>query len=242
MKESKKLGVFRVCFFLGKIDMKPHEDWVYESWTVDCVCGVNFDDGKEMVDCDECGIWVHTWCSRYVKGDELFVCHKCKIKNDDKLIVTSKSLRMGNNNSSSSQNQMLLPLKPCLEIPIEDRVHVNGVPGGDLGLFECVSTVFSSQLWKCCGYVPKKFRFQYSEFPCWDEKENVGMKEDSCGGVLFSMSKGNNVDDKGSKEKSLVCDLSRNKGRKELRGDFEDRVKKKVKVVDKEEEDEIRRN
>ncbi|KAL1191897.1 PHD finger protein [Cardamine amara subsp. amara] len=215
--------------------MKPHEDWVHESWTVDCVCGVNFDDGKEMVDCDECGIWVHTWCSRYVKGDDLFVCHKCKIKNNDndvsKLVVTSKSLKMGN---SSSQNQMLFPLKPCLEIPIEDRVHVNGVPGGDLGLFECVSTVFSRQLWKCCGYVPKKFRFQYSEFPCCDEKENVGHQE------------GNNVDDdKGTNvnnEKSLVCDLSRNKGRKESRGEFEDRVKKKVRVVDKEEEeDEIRR-
>lgn len=239
--------------------MKPHEDWVYESWTVDCVCGVNFDDGKEMVDCDECGVWVHTWCSRYVKGDDLFVCHKCKIKkNDDELskLSVTKSLRMEN---SSIQSETVV-LKTCSEIPIEERVHVQGVPGGDLALFECVSSVFSRQLWKCSGYVPKKFRFQYREFPCWDEKENVcdvGGDEDTCAGVLLSMSKEYGVDGKGNqgsrgiemthsrsdvdKEKSLLCTLSINKRRKESPGGFEDRVKKKVKVADKEEEDDIRR-
>ncbi|CAA0394521.1 unnamed protein product [Arabidopsis thaliana] len=238
--------------------MKPHEDWVHESWTVDCVCDVNFDDGKEMVDCDECGVWVHTWCSRYVKGDDLFVCHKCKkIKNNEdelsKLSVT-KSLRMENLCTQSSESVVL---KACSEIPIEERVHVQGVPGGDLGLFECVSSVFSRQLWKCSGYVPKKFRFQCREFPCWDEKENVcdvvGDEDDSnLAGVLLSMSKENGVDGKGDnarncgsreiesdveKEKSLLCDpLSIYKRRNESVGGFEDGVKKKVKVADKEEE------
>jgi hypothetical protein len=30
------------------------------SWTVDYVCDVNFDDGEEMLNCDDCGVWVHT--------------------------------------------------------------------------------------------------------------------------------------------------------------------------------------
>ncbi|EOA22306.1 hypothetical protein CARUB_v10002908mg [Capsella rubella] len=242
--------------------MKPHEDWVYESWTVDCVCGVNFDDGKEMVDCDECGVWVHTWCSRYVKEDDLFVCHKCKkkIKNNDieKLSVT-KSMRMGNVSGQMSETVPIL--KTCSEIPIEERVHVQGVPGGDLALFECVSSVFTRQLWKCSGYVPKKFRFQYKEFPCWDEIEKkddvceIGDDddEDTCAGVLLSMSKENVVDGRNlgsrdiemkhsrsgvDKEKSLLFPLSANKRRKESSGGFDDRVYKKVKVAGKEEEGE----
>ncbi|CAH8380914.1 unnamed protein product [Eruca vesicaria subsp. sativa] len=157
--------------------MKPHEEWVDGSWTVDCVCGVSFDDGKEMVNCDECGVWVHTWCSRYVKGDDLFACHNCKIK-INKLLVT-ETLNQG---------------RTFTEVPVEERVHVQGVPGGDLALFEGFSSVFSSQLWKCTGYVPKKFRFQCREFPCWDDQEgSVGGQGDGCDGVLLSMLKENDV-------------------------------------------------
>lgn len=252
--------------------MKPHEDWVDGSWTVDCVCGVKFDDGKEMVNCDECGVWVHTWCSRYVKGDDLFACHKCKIKNNEtevsaKLLVT-KTLRM--EDLSTHGQTVDGDFRPCTEIPIEERVHVEGVPGGDLALFERFSSVFSSQLWKCTGYVPKKFRFQFKEFPCWGEKESVceiGHQEDSFPGVLFSMSKENDVtrglngketneeklgrswgfrememkDSQSvviNKEKSLLCPLNTtNKVRRKPFGASEDRVKKKVKVADKEEED-----
>ncbi|PON56912.1 Zinc finger, PHD-type, conserved site [Parasponia andersonii] len=58
------------------------DDWANGSWTVDCVCGVNFDDGEERVNCDECGVWVHTRCSWYVKGDDIFVCDQCKSKNN----------------------------------------------------------------------------------------------------------------------------------------------------------------
>ncbi|KAJ0233170.1 RING/FYVE/PHD zinc finger superfamily protein [Hirschfeldia incana] len=221
--------------------MKPHEEWVDGSWTVDCVCGVSFDDGKEMVNCDECGVWVHTWCSRYVKGDDLFACHKCKIKSD--------KLRMSQ--SLLSQGRSFQSFRECREIPIEERVHVQGVPGGDLEFFGGFSSVFSRQLWKCTGYVPKKFRFRCREFP------NLGGQEDGCEGVMLSMFEENDADvvgtndeklggkDRGmemkryerddvNKEKSLLCSLSRDKRRRE---DFEDRVKKKVKVEDKEEEE-----
>ncbi|KAG2331565.1 hypothetical protein Bca52824_002745 [Brassica carinata] len=232
--------------------MKPHEEWVDGSWTVDCVCGVSFDDGKEMVNCDECGVWVHTWCSRYDKGDDLFACHKCKIK--------SNKLRM---ESLSSQGR-------AFTVPIEERVHVQGVPGGDLALFDGLSSVFSRQLWKCTGYVPKKFRLQWREFPCCDD-DHKGGQEDGCDGVLLSMFEENDVasapiddvvgtnDEKRggrnfgyrgmkmkrsqiddvNKEKSLLCDLSSDKRRRE---DFEDRVKKKVKVEDKGEEEEDDKN
>ncbi|XP_018487579.1 uncharacterized protein LOC108858099, partial [Raphanus sativus] len=196
--------------------------------TVDCVCGVSFDDGKEMVNCDECGVWVHTWCSRYVKGDDLFACYKCKIK--------TNRLRM---ESILNQGRAFQSFRECTEIPIEERVHVQGVPGGDLDLFEGFSSVFSRQLWKCTGYVPKKFRFQCREFPCWDDQK----------GALLSMFEENDVagptnDKLGYRgmavkrcqrdDVSLLCSLSTDNRRRE---DCEDRVKKKVKVENKEEED-----
>lgn len=267
MNESEKLGVRVFSFFVTGFDfgiMKPHEEWVDGAWTVDCVCGVNFDDGKEMVNCDECGVWVHTWCSRYVKGDDLFVCHKCKtIKNNDdevsaaaaaanakaKLLVTSEAMRVEDLSTQSRNISLNRGFRACKEIPIEERVHVQGVPGGDLALFESFSSVFSRQLWKCSGYVPKKFKFQYREFQDQDQEYS------SCGGVLLSASPTNEeklgVKDKRNlgcreiemgdsqsedvnKAKSLICPLITNKRRKE---DCEDWVKKKVRVVDKEEED-----
>ncbi|KAL4592688.1 hypothetical protein LXL04_005691 [Taraxacum kok-saghyz] len=154
------------------------DDWVDESWTVDCVCGVNFDDGEEMVDCDECGVWVHTRCSRYVKSEKLFSCDKCKSKKLRKeteesevaqLLVElpTKTLRMDNPYPMNCP-----PLQIWTEIPLEEKVHVQGIPGGDPSLFTGVSSVFSQQLWKCTGYVPKKFNSQYREFPCWDERQD----------------------------------------------------------------------
>ncbi|KAF2619328.1 hypothetical protein F2Q68_00039592 [Brassica cretica] len=180
-----------------------HEDWVDGSWTVDCVCGVNFDDGEEMVNCDDCGVWVHTRCSRYVKGEELFTCDKCKRKNnknnvDDDIEETevaqllvelpTKTLRM---ESSCTRNvPVKRPFRLWTEIPTEEKVHVQGIPGGDPAFFGGLSSVFSRELWKCTGYVPKKFNFKYREFPCWDEDEvENGCQEENGAGVLFSMSK-----------------------------------------------------
>jgi hypothetical protein len=50
----------------------PTDDCVDVSWTVDCSCGVTFDDSEEMVRCDECSVWVHTRCARYVHGVHTF--------------------------------------------------------------------------------------------------------------------------------------------------------------------------
>ncbi|KAJ6332611.1 hypothetical protein OIU77_008639 [Salix suchowensis] len=193
-----------------------HEDWVDGSWTVDCVCGVNFDDGEEMVNCDDCGVWVHTRCSKYVKGEELFTCDKCKrrknrgnsINNDDseetevaQLLVElpTKTIRLENGGAGGGNvGPHRRGLRLWTEIPMEERVHVQGVPGGDPGLFSGFSKVFTPELWKCTGYVPKKFSFQYREFPCWDEKERKAEKRsedenenmvDKGAGVLFSLSK-----------------------------------------------------
>ena len=185
----------------------PHDDWGDGSWTVDCICGVNFDDGEEMVNCDECGVWVHTRCSRYTKGEELFACDKCKNKsnrNDSEetevaqLLVElpTKTVRIESNYVGH-----VPPRRPRLwtDIPMEERVHIQGVPGGEPGLVGGLSRVFTPELWKCTGYVPKKFNFQYREFPCWDEKKDDkngkqneienGNPVDNGAGVLFSLSK-----------------------------------------------------
>ncbi|XP_048319764.2 uncharacterized protein LOC107403796 isoform X1 [Ziziphus jujuba] len=183
----------------------PPDDWVNGSWTVDCVCGVNFDDGEEMVNCDECGVWVHTRCSRYVKGDDIFVCDKCKSKNNRnnseetevaQLLVElpTKTMRMESAYASSGPPRR--PFRLWTDIPIEERVHIQGIPGGDPALFGGLPSVFTPELWKCTGYVPTKFNFQYREFPCWDDKENDSRKDeenenpvDKGAGVLFSLSK-----------------------------------------------------
>ncbi|GAA0144449.1 hypothetical protein LIER_04893 [Lithospermum erythrorhizon] len=190
---------------------ETHDDWVDESWTVDCVCGVNFDDGEEMVNCDECGVWVHTRCSRYVKSEKSFACDKCKSKNSRnndseetevaQLLVDlpNKTLRMDNLYPLNGPSQM--PVKLYTQISTEKKVHVHGVPGGDPSLFAGLSSVFSPQLWKCTGYVPKKFNFQYKEFPSWDETETEqgegrhhkesdnAVENENTAGVLFSLLK-----------------------------------------------------
>ncbi|KAI3918415.1 hypothetical protein MKX01_041735 [Papaver californicum] len=168
---------------------EPPDDWVNGSWTVDCSCGVTFDDGEEMVNCDECGVWVHTRCSQYVKGETSFSCDKCKKKksrNDNneetevaQLLVelTSKTMRMDNlrRSTPSAPPRPWPAYRLWTEIPIEDRVHVEGIPGGDSSLFQGLSSVFNSELWKCSGYVPKKFNFHYKEFPCWDDEKEEGL-------------------------------------------------------------------
>ncbi|KAG7037193.1 PHD finger protein, partial [Cucurbita argyrosperma subsp. argyrosperma] len=187
--------------------MDPPDDWVNGSWTVDCICGVNFDDGEEMVNCDECGVWVHTRCSRYVKGDDIFVCDKCKRKNERndceetevaQLLVELPTKTMSMESTYVCNGPSQRPFRLWTDIPIEERVHVHGVPGGDPALFSGLSSLFTPQLWNCTGYVPKKFNFQYREFPCWDEDQSDntdnGKNEnpaDKGAGVLFSLSKDN---------------------------------------------------
>ncbi|AAF31272.1 putative chromatin regulator PHD family [Arabidopsis thaliana] len=257
----------------------PHEDWVDGLWTVDCVCGVNDDDGTEMVKCDDCGVWVHTRCSRFVEGQELFTCHKCKSKNNvndseetevAQLLVELPTKTLGMENSCTRSVPFKRPFRLWTEIPAEEKVHVQGIPGGDPSLFDGLSSVFSRELWKCSGYVPKKFNLKYREFPCWDEQE----KDEDGAGVLFSMSKENviaapvstlvgmrrSLDGKGGtndvklgcdsgetdrkhsqgaikKDKRLLRPMMTNKRRKELFGASKERMKKKVEVVDKEEDD-----
>lgn len=187
----------------------PQDDWIDGSWTVDCVCGVNFDDGEEMVNCDECSVWVHTRCVRYVKSEKLFACDKCKNKataNDSeetevaRLLVElpTKTLTM---NSPYHTLPIRNPFRLWTDLPMEERVHVQGVPGGDPALFSGLSSVFGRELWKCSGYVPKIFNFKYSEFPCWDYEireahDNTSDKGNEMitgngAGALFSLSKEN---------------------------------------------------
>lgn len=247
----------------------PPDDWVDGSWTVDCICGVNFDDGEEMVNCDECSVWVHTRCFRFAKGEKSFACDKCKKKasrNNDseetevaQLLVElpTKTMKMssGNNNSNNNNNSISNsnaytfsnhppppppPRRPPYRLwatrPMEERVHVQGVPGGgdDPSLFQGFPIVFASELWKCTGYVPKKFNFSYREFPCWEkEKEQEQEVEveakadggtesvvDRGAGVLYSLSKENVVVSmRGGQSKGGASDRKASKEKKGENGD-----------------------
>ncbi|XP_021767940.1 uncharacterized protein LOC110732325 [Chenopodium quinoa] len=233
----------------------PPDDWVDGSWTVDCICGVNFDDGEEMVNCDECAVWVHTRCVRFVKGEKSFACDKCKskgsrINNDSEetevaqLLVElpTKTIKMssGNSNVYSTSNSYGFsnhppppppPRRPPYRLwakPMEERVHVQGVPGGadDPSLFQGFPILFGSELWKCSGYVPKKFNFRYREFPCWEKEQDDGEDEakadgspenviDRGAGVLYSLSKeGGVVSMRGGQSKGGGSDRKGSKDRK----------------------------
>uniref|UniRef100_A0A0D9W2X9 Zinc finger PHD-type domain-containing protein n=1 Tax=Leersia perrieri TaxID=77586 RepID=A0A0D9W2X9_9ORYZ len=155
----------------------PADDWGDGSWTVDCSCGVTFDDGEEMVSCDECSVWVHTRCARYVRSVHVsFSCHNCKAK------------RAPSSADEAEVAELLAELpthrprpiyRRWAEVPLPSRVHVHGLPGGggtDAALFRGAtpSSVFSSALWRCAGYVPKRFGFRYCEFPYWaDDKDGA---------------------------------------------------------------------
>ena len=70
-----------------------------DNWTFDCICGAhgdNYDDGREMVNCDNCNVWQHTDCVKQeakaagkpIKDWDNFVCPRCqrkrtKVKDED---------------------------------------------------------------------------------------------------------------------------------------------------------------
>uniref|UniRef100_A0A0A9D1C4 Zinc finger PHD-type domain-containing protein n=1 Tax=Arundo donax TaxID=35708 RepID=A0A0A9D1C4_ARUDO len=146
------------------------DDWVDGSWTVDCSCGVTFDDGEEMVSCDECNVWVHTRCARYVRGVHTFSCHKCRSKRAPSSADEAEVAELLAELSTHRPPQLY---RRWAEVPLPSRVHVHGLPGGgDAALFRG-APAFSAALWRCTGYVPKRFGFRYCEFPSWaDDKDN----------------------------------------------------------------------
>ncbi|KAL6653032.1 hypothetical protein ACP70R_011957 [Stipagrostis hirtigluma subsp. patula] len=150
----------------------PADDWVDGSWTVDCSCGVTFDDGEEMVSCDECNVWVHTRCARYVRGVHTsFSCHNCRSKRAPTSADEAEVAELLAELPTHRPPQLY---RRWAEVPLPARVHVHGVPGGgDAALFRGAPG-FSAALWRCTGYVPKKFGFRYCEFPSWaDDKDGA---------------------------------------------------------------------
>lgn len=158
--------------------------WGDESWIVDCPCGVSFDDGEEMVECDECGVWVHTACCRAHKGLSTFVCDKCKSKKKQEKEEASEVLNAavaaaaaadahGHAHPPSNLPEISDLIHKSNDTPISDRVHVQGMVGGDPSMFAGVSKVFSQQLWKATGYVPKVFQLNTHDLPIWPHEEDI---------------------------------------------------------------------
>lgn len=148
--------------------------WGDESWTVDCPCGVNFDDGEEMVECDECGVWVHTACCRVPKGLSTFVCDKCKIKKKKESEEVAAEVTYVVVESAPSVEVLVTDrLHKSNDVPIAERVHVQGIPGGEPKMFVGVPEVFCHQLWKFTGYVPKALHLKLNDVPSWPYADEV---------------------------------------------------------------------
>lgn len=141
---------------------------------MDCPCGINYDDGEKMVECDECGVWVHTACCRVVKDQETFNCDKCKSKKRKEveesevaqLLVDlpSKTLSFEERGHDKSAVGQVDPVRSPVATSLDDRAHVHGVPGGDPRLF-LTGSIFSQQLWKYAGYVRKPLRIDFDDLP-----------------------------------------------------------------------------
>ncbi|XP_076867728.1 PHD finger protein 23A [Brachyhypopomus gauderio] len=51
-----------------------------DSWDlITCYCGKPF-AGRPMIECDECGVWVHLSCAKIKKTNvpDVFYCHRCR--------------------------------------------------------------------------------------------------------------------------------------------------------------------
>ncbi|KAG6550457.1 hypothetical protein Mapa_007999 [Marchantia paleacea] len=145
------------------------DDWEDESWIVDCPCGVSHDDGEEMVECDECGVWVHTACCRVPKLLPSYVCDKCKHKKKQKeeesevaqLLADLPSKPVSFEEKGVPRPEPFTPFRVPSNLPTEAKAHVTGIPGGDPSFFVGARKIFGRQLWTYSGYVPKRFNVDY---------------------------------------------------------------------------------
>ncbi|KAF7013548.1 hypothetical protein CFC21_027623 [Triticum aestivum] len=146
-----------------------------------------------MVSCDDCSVWVHTRCARYVRGVHTsFSCHNCRHKRAPSSADETEVAEL----LAELPTHRPPPLyRRWAEVPLPARVHVHGLPGGgaDASLFRGPpsSTAFSAALWRCAGYVPKKFGFRYCEFPSWaEDKDKRAEDKDKDGAdALFAMAR-----------------------------------------------------
>ncbi|CAK9180396.1 unnamed protein product [Ilex paraguariensis] len=85
------------------------------NWTVRCDCGVQEDDGKRMVACDNCDVWQHTHCVGIENEDTIpliFLCSKCSAL----LMLPRIDAGLG---SGSSEFSDPLVLPPAAELGTE---------------------------------------------------------------------------------------------------------------------------
>jgi len=55
-----------------------------EEWFFDCICGKkgeNYNDGKEMIECERCKVWQHTKCNK-LKDKVLIIVQACQEHSD----------------------------------------------------------------------------------------------------------------------------------------------------------------
>ncbi|KAJ8384385.1 hypothetical protein AAFF_G00205180 [Aldrovandia affinis] len=63
-----------------------------DSWDlITCYCGKPF-AGRPMIECNQCGVWVHLSCAKIKKSNvpDVFYCHKCRDCRQDRRSVLKK--------------------------------------------------------------------------------------------------------------------------------------------------------
>lgn len=121
--------------------------WNETGWTVDCICGVNYDDGEEMIECETCNVWLHTNCMGSLAKKVPFSCPNC----------TGGHTRRGGNSqnpktpsiSSYAQRHgvILENANGLYQETTTDYSHVDPLEG--------VRPCFGRGLWRAVGLTPK---------------------------------------------------------------------------------------
>merc|ERR1719199_2263492 len=78
-------------------------------WIVDCPgCGVTYDDGEEMVECEACNVWAHVSCLKARFADKLnldqYVCPSCQTAKNERNSAGKKSAEHDAADDSARRN------------------------------------------------------------------------------------------------------------------------------------------
>mmetsp|Transcript_62836 Transcript_62836/g.199024 ORF Transcript_62836/g.199024 Transcript_62836/m.199024 type:complete len:119 (+) Transcript_62836:413-769(+) len=102
-------------------DDKSQDDM---TWTVDCICGVQYDDGEEMIECESCCVWVHIICEHVPRGAEHYICQRCVSNGRDK-----DKVEKWNEMSEAERNRAAVEVR-LRALPHHTRALAIGDDGG----------------------------------------------------------------------------------------------------------------
>mmetsp|Transcript_12990 Transcript_12990/g.47473 ORF Transcript_12990/g.47473 Transcript_12990/m.47473 type:complete len:392 (-) Transcript_12990:267-1442(-) len=125
----------------------PGLHWNETGWTVDCICGVNYDDGEEMIECETCNVWLHTTCMGSLAKKTPFSCPSCTSGHTRRGGCT-QGVKVPSISSYAQRHGVILENANGLyQETLTDYSHVDPLEGA--------RPCFGRSLWRAVGLTPK---------------------------------------------------------------------------------------